>query len=378
MKTQSAIRALVLAALLSAPLAPAQAAGPFQVRRATSADAVQSAPPVATVLTSPFDGDLAAMVDESSYFYGVYDASNSLLAISVQANPATHTIRIGFDDGDGASAPVNATASSVGIAPASIAADGLQAASITIVPRDAGGVLLGRGLAITIDASLLWPATLSGPVVDFGDGSYGATAVALVPGTGTVFVTVESVALTSSPAITATALDPSASLRDLAMDQLSGLAAGPLAALLAAAGPGTPQADALAAAQARINDALAKLANDDPAHDDNVVKTDLDAVLSLLASVLASPGSLDPMDVQDVMDDILGVARFIADWHIERATGTCGACDASDNPRKVCDAMAAMAHADAMRAAISPDWDRTVDEYARAVELALQAFHDCR
>jgi len=78
------------------------------------------------------------------------------------------------------------------------------------------------------------------------------------------------------------------------------------------------------------------------------------------------------------MDDILGVARFIADWHIERATGTCGACDASDNPRKVCDAMAAMAHADAMRAAISPDWDRTVDEYARAVELALQAFHDCR
>jgi len=30
-----------------------------------------------------------------------------------------------------------------------------------------------------------------------------------------------------------------------------------------------------------------------------------------------------------------------------------------------------------MRAAISPNWGAVVDEYARAVEWALQAFHGC-
>jgi len=379
MKKQDAIRASALAALVATSFAPAAAAGPFQIRRATQAEAVLAAPPIATVATSPFDGDLAAMVDGSSYFYGVYDASGSALAISVQANPATHTIRIGFDDANAASAPVNASASSVAVAPATIVANGLQTASITITPRDANGVFLGRGLAIAIDASMLWPAQLSGPIVDLGDGTYGATAVASVPGTGSVRVTVESIALASSPTILATAANPAASLRDLAMQELAGLAGagGPLAALLAAAGPGTPQAAAIAAAQAGANAALATLANDDPARDDNVVKTDLDAVLKLLEGVLASPGALDPLDVRDAMDDMLGVARLIAEWHIERATGVCGVCDGSGNPNKLCAAIATMAQADAMRAAISPDWGATVDAYARAVELALQAFDFC-
>jgi len=30
-----------------------------------------------------------------------------------------------------------------------------------------------------------------------------------------------------------------------------------------------------------------------------------------------------------------------------------------------------------MRAAVSPDWSAVVDEYARAVERALQAVHAC-
>jgi len=379
MKKQDAIRAAGFAILLALPVAPAAAAGPFQIRRAESAQGVIAAPPIATVATSPFDGDLVAMADGSNYFYGVYDASGSALAISVQANPATHTIRIGFDDANAASAPVNAAASSVVVAPATIVANGLQIASITVVPRDANGILLGRGLVVAVDPSLLWPALLSGPVVDRGDGSYMATAVASVPGTGTVRVTVETVDLASSPPITATPANPSASLRDLAMAQLAGLAGpgGPLASLVSAAGPGTPQAAALAAAQARANDALATLANDDPLRDDNVLKTDLDAVLDLIKGVLASPGALDPQDVEDVMDDLLGIAHLIAEWHIERATGVCGACDASGNPNKLCDAVAMLAQADAIRAATTPDWDAAVDAYARAVELALQAFDFC-
>jgi hypothetical protein len=250
--------------------------------------------------------------------------------------------------------------------------------SITITPRDANGVLLGRGLSMFIDSSLLWPAHLSGPIVDLGDGSYAATAVASVPGTGAVRVVVESVSLAPLPTITATALDPSGSLRDLALAELAGMtgAGGPFDALFAGAGAGTPQAAAVAAAKARANAALVTLANDDPARDDNVLKTDLDAVLSLLAGVQASPGALDPMDVRDAMDDLLDIARLIAEWHVERATAACGDCDPSGT-KKVCYAIAAMADADAMRAAVNVDYAAVVDAYAWAVERALQAVQGC-
>jgi hypothetical protein len=379
MKTNHMIRAAALAALVATPFTAVPAAGPFQVRRATTGQAVSTAPPLATIVTSPFDDDIASMLNASDYFYQVYDASGSALAISVQLNSVTHRIRIGFDDANAASAPVDASASTVAVAPASIRADGLQTASITVEPRDANGVLLGRGLAIALDASLLWPAQLSGPVADLGDGSYRALAVASVPGTGSVRVIVEGVSLADFPTITATPLDPSGSLRDLAIQQLAGLAGagGPLDALTAGAGAGTPQAAALAEATARANAALATLANDDPMRDDNVLKTDFEAVLSVLSGVLASPGSLDPLDVRDTMDDLLGIARLVALWHVERATNACGVCDGSGNPRKLCDAIASISLADAMRAEISPNWGGIVDEYARAVEWALQAFHAC-
>lgn len=379
MKNNDAIRASALAALVAISFASARAAGPFQVRRAATGEAVCSSAPLATIATAPYDGDTASLMSPTSYYYGVYDASGAALEISVQMNPMTHAIRIGFDDGNAASAAVDAGASSVDVAPAEIRADGLQMASITITPRDADGVLLGRGLSISIDSSLLWPAHLSGPIVDLGNGSYTATAVASVPGTGAVRVVVESVSLAPLPTITATALDPSGSLRDLALAELAGMtgSGGPFDALIAAAGPGTPQADAVASAKARANAALVTLANDDPMRDDNVLKTDLDAVLSLLAAVQASSGALDPMDVRDAMDDLLDIARLIAEWHVERATAACGVCDESGQPYKVCDAIAAMANADAMRAAVSVDYAAVVDAYAWAVERALQAVQGC-
>jgi hypothetical protein len=379
MKNSDAIRAASLAALVAISFASAQAAGPFQVRRATTGEAVCISAPVATIATAPYDGDTASLMSPTSYYYGVYDASGAALEISVQMNPMTQAIRIGFDDGNPASAAVDAGASTVDVAPAEIRADGLQMASITITPRDANGVLLGRGLSISIDSSLLWPAHLSGPIVDLGDGSYAATAVASVPGTGAVRAVVESVSLAPLPTITATALDPSGSLRDLAIAQLAGMTGegGPFDALIAGAGAGTPQATAIAAVKDRANAALMTLANDDPMRDDNVLKTDLDAVLSLLAAAQADPGALDPMDVRDAMDDLLDVARLIAEWHVERATAACGVCDPSENPKQACDAIAALLDADAMRAAVSPDYAAVVDAYAWAVERALQAVQTC-
>jgi hypothetical protein len=379
MKKQTPIRALVLAALVATPFASVPAAGPFQVRRATAASAVATAPPYATVATSPYDGDAASMASATSYYYAVYDASGQALNISVQKNPVTHAIRIGFDDGNAASAPVDATRSTVTVAPASIRADGLQTAAITVVPRDGNGVLLGRGLAVAIDAALLWPASLAGPVVDLGDGSYRATVAASTPGTGSVRVVVEAIPLTASPAIAATPVDPSASLRDLAISDLTGItsAGGPLAGLLSQAGVGSPQGAAVSAALANAQSALVTLANGDVSRDDNVLKTGLDTVLSQLAGVLASPGSLDPLDVRDAMDDLLGVARMIAAWHVEQAVLSCGACNGAGSPMKVCDAQAALDQADAMRAAVSPNWSATVDAYAWAVERALQAVQAC-
>jgi hypothetical protein len=375
---EAAMKTAALVALALIPTATL-AAGPFQVRRATSGQSVRTAAPVATIATSPYDGELSAMVDPASYYYAVYDASGTALRISVQRNPVTQTIRIGFDDGLAASAPVSATSSSISVAPASIRADGLQAAVITVVPRDANGVMLGTGLSMSFDAALLWPAHLSGPVSDLGDGSYRATAVGSVPGTGTVSVLVEGAGLATSPQITVTPLNPSGSLRDLAIEQLAGMIGpgGPLAGLAGSAGSGTPQAATLASVLAAANDALATLANDDESRDDNVLKGDFDVMVSQLAGLLANPGALNPLDVRDAMDDLLDVGRLIVRWNIERATGACGVCDGSGHPARLCDAIATMEHADVMRTAISPDWGGIADEYSRAIEWALQAFHSC-
>jgi hypothetical protein len=378
MNKYTMIRAAAVVAILAISFVSVPAAGPFQVRKATTAAAVGAAPPAATIGTSPYDGE-PLVSGGTGYDYAVYNAAGQALDISVQPNTVTQTVRISFDDGNPASAPVNAAASSLTVAPASIQADGLQTAMIVIVPRDANGVVLGRGLAIAIDPSLLWPAQLTGPVVDLGDGSYRAAATALVPGTGTVRVVVEGVDLAQFPTITATATDPAASLRDLALAQLQGLASagGPLAAFSAAAGPGTAQYAAVNGAISAIHTAVTALANGDIAQDDNVMKTALGEAIYELEEVLNNPGPLSPLDVRDSMYDVLGAARLIAAWHLDRATATCGVCNASGNPHKLCNAVTTFQTAEAMLAAVNPDWGGIVDEYALAITLSLQAVNAC-
>jgi hypothetical protein len=373
MKKQTILRAVALVAVVSIPFISASAAGPFQVRRAGAAQGVCTAAPIAVVATSPYDGEPIAS-GGVSYDYAVYDASGTALDISVLINPVTQMLRIGFDDGNPTSAPVDALTSSVAVSPASIVANGLQVASITIEPRDQNGVLLGRGLAVTIDPSLLWPAQLNGPVVDLGNGSYLATAIAWVPGAGTVRAVVEGTVIAPSPTITATAAGPM-SLRDLAIAELRGEAGagGPLATLIAEAGPGIPQAAAVNGAINAVNATATMLANNPTSVDDNALKTQLGEAMLELEEVWNSPGSINTLDLRDAMDDLLGIARLVAVWHLDQATTDCGACDGSGHPRKLCDAFAALASADAMRAAVNPDWSAALDEYAAVVSLALQA-----
>lgn len=346
----------------------ALASGPFTVRRSDSGATLDGSAPIATVLTAPFDETLARSIDESSYFYGVYDASGARLDISVQSMSAGGPIRIGFDDSNAASAPVGASQSTVVVTPDTVRADGVQASTITIAPRDATGFLLGRGLAVTIDAGFLWPLTLTGPVVDLGDGTYSASAVATTPGDGAVRVAVESVTLASSPAVHATALDPS-SLRDLAILQLRDLTSD-RGRFDVGSGPG---AGSLASARGHALDALAILANGDPDRDDNALKNALDAALRDLGGVDDPTG-----EIADLANDLIEVARMIAAWHVDQAFSACGTCGGSGNAKRTCAAQTQLDAADAMPRVTPSDWNAAIDAYSVAVALAVQAEQSCR
>ena len=356
MMTNGTLQRLGAVAIALVAFSASHAAGPFVVRRAANGASLDASPSIATVASSPFDESVARSMDGSNYFYGVYDGAGSRLDVSLLALPVTGAIRLGFDDSDPASAPVGSATSSVDAAPPSIRADGVQSSTITIAPRDADGQLLGRGLVVTVDAGLLWPLRVTGAVEDLGDGTYRAQAVADTPGMGMVWVAVEGVTLASSPVVEALPVDPT-SLRDLAILQLRDLTA-----------PGGRFDDALAQpARQRALEALVTLANGDPLRDDNVLKTDLDAVLR----------DLEDAGAADLADDIVEIARLIALWHLDESAAACGVCDGSERPRRVCDAQEAFATADALRDAGTTDRSAIVDAYAWAVELALQAMQTC-
>lgn len=350
----------------------------FQVKRAMHPDAIAAAPPLATIVRSPFDDTASSLVDGTSYYYAVVDGAGKPLTIAVMLNPAAGCLRVSFDDGIPNSAPTSAALSSVSVSPASIRADGLQTAVGLIVPLDASGVLLGRGLSVSVDASLLWPGKLLGGVDDLGDGTYRVRVVSDVPGSGMLAVAVEGIPLVTAPALTYTAADPNGSLRDLAILQLRDLTApgGRFDALVGSAGARTPQAADAQQAWNGAAQAASDLANGDLLRDDNTLKTGLDAVLGQLAALANDPGTTNRADVIDLMNDLLDVARLVALYHLDLASQDCGAC-VGGSPFKVCNAAAFLNQADADRTAVNPDWSSIVDEYARSVEWSLQSEHAC-
>src|SRR5262245_62458881 len=101
------IRSVVAAALMITVFETTPAAGPFQVRVATRGQDVATSAPLAVILTSPFDSDVAILMNPTSYYFGVYDAQGAPMQIAIQRNAATNTLRISFDDGLSNSAPVD-------------------------------------------------------------------------------------------------------------------------------------------------------------------------------------------------------------------------------------------------------------------------------
>ena len=343
--------------------------GAFTVHRVDDPGTMAASAPVATIATSPFDDAATRLIDTSSYFYAVMNQAGQSVPITVQRNQVAGGLRLSFDDGDPASAPVSAALSSLSVAPASIRADGVQAAVVTILPRDASGVLLGRGMTVVIDGGQLWPGYLDGPVEDLGDGSYRARVVSMIPGDAVVGVTVEGVPLGIAPAVSFTPLDPNGSLRDLAILRLRDLTStgNRFAAL-------EGEAAGRALDEARV--ALVVLANGDESRDDNVLKIDLDNALRALAPLLDDAGTEDDAAVRDLMNDLLDVARLIALYHLDSAMDVCGPCLAS-TPNKVCDAADDLFGADAERTVLNPDWSAVLDRYARSVEFSVQAANYC-
>jgi hypothetical protein len=191
---------VVLGFLVVASAAIAQTA-PFEVRRAGVAATVRPSAPAEVVTTSPYDDASGTLSDGALYFYVISDALAQGVSLSVHKNPATDSVRLGFNDGDPLSAPLDPDNSPVTAAPASIPADGASVVTITVIPRDAWGVPLGTGLSVVVDESALWPGTLLGPVVDRGDGSYVFQVISSDPGQATASVTVEGLDLTDEPTL---------------------------------------------------------------------------------------------------------------------------------------------------------------------------------
>ena len=104
-------------------------------------------------------------------------------------------------------APVHAGLSSVVVAPSIIHADGVDQAVVTIIPRDADGIALGTGLDLQVGTASLWPGRVTGAVDDLGNGTYMVRVVSAFPGSGTVQVTVEGIALKATPSKSAPSMN---------------------------------------------------------------------------------------------------------------------------------------------------------------------------
>jgi hypothetical protein len=182
--------------------------GPFgpgyTIRRDTDPAAVRDADPYDEVPSAPFD-DPGSLEDGVSYFYVVEREDGVPARISAHANTVGHAVRLGFDDGNPYNAPVDAVQSEVTVSVESVEADGDAYATVTVVPRDADGMRIGAGCAVSVDTSLLVPAVPGSPVRDHLDGRYSLRLVSLLEGTALVRVTVDGLALMPQPEIQFTA-----------------------------------------------------------------------------------------------------------------------------------------------------------------------------
>jgi hypothetical protein len=177
------------------------ACGNSFIRRATNPASVKNAPIHTSTNQTPFDDQNGSLNDGVSYYYSVEHEAALPLKLSVHKNSYAQTVRLGFNDGNPLSAPVDPSLSTVSVDRTSVPADGVSTATVTIVPRDSHSTQIGSGCLPVIDENLLAPAIIVGAIRDNSNGSYSFKVSSSIPGTARVSVTVEGIALSTQPVI---------------------------------------------------------------------------------------------------------------------------------------------------------------------------------
>jgi len=167
----------------------------FRIRRGADAATVRSGAPLVTVQAGPFDDTPPPLASGELSFWVLEHAGGLDVPLSLGLHPGDTATRVGFDDGDPSSAPVDPFSSTVIASLPQPDGQGGRFAMVSVIPRDLGGVALGRGLDLSVSALIDDPLLEVSPVRDLGNGSYGIRVDASGPGSVTLAVTVEGVEL---------------------------------------------------------------------------------------------------------------------------------------------------------------------------------------
>jgi hypothetical protein len=356
----------------------AVAAAPFDVCRSTDPSQVGLVAPLAVVPTGPYDDSLDLLDDGVTYFYMVRDDQGVALDISINKNGTLNTVRIGFDDTNDLSAAVDSSSSPVVASPDTVPADGITVATVIVTPRDANGDPLGAGLDVTVDGIALFPGTVKGTVIDRGDGSYEIRIVSSTTGSGEVWVSVEGIALDTTPTITFEESANPDGLREQGRQLLDDMTedGGLFEQVIDGLDPATdPGADRVERAWDDALVALANLPAGDLGGDVNAIDNDLKAAVGNLVAALDDPGGVDPAVIMDLIEFLMDAARMVALEHLEWAEDSCGPCV---NPSQdLCKAWRAFDSAEEERASANPDYEEVVNKYGKSIAKALSAIDSC-
>ena len=363
-----------LLVMMAATITPA--AGPYAIRTSEDPAGVETAPPLAVVATSPFDGATGILSDGLDHYYVVTDGAGLAVDISVDKNPALDTLRISFNDDNPLSAPVHPGMSTVTVAPATIDADGVSQAIVTIIPRDAAGVALGTGLALELDTASLWPGRVTGIVSDQINGSYVVSIVSAFPGSGYVQVTVEGIALADTPTITYEEVLLPGNLLEWAIRLLQDLTVegGEYDQLLAES-EGSVAGD-LDAALNHTLDALTGLLNPDAGVHDEAVDLDLKRAVGEMMHVLASVDAETTGEVISLVNSLLEAGRNVAMYYILLSGESCGTCTETGG-LDICKSEATLAQGDQAWQETPPNYMLAITKYGLAISQAVTAGEVC-
>jgi hypothetical protein len=143
---------------------------------------------------SVVDDDPALLGDGSLYFYRVEERSRPQSSIAVTRDDLDATVRISWDD-HGIGEPSIPEADGIEVSASSfcIEADGVDATEVVVHPMDRAGILLGSGLDVILDDTLLFPGILDDPPSDRRNGRYVSVLRSASLGSGEVRARVEGV-----------------------------------------------------------------------------------------------------------------------------------------------------------------------------------------